>query len=469
MKIKFCGAAGTVTGSNHLLTLNNGKKILLDCGMYQGNDDDFNNFNEKWSFEPAEIDVLVLSHAHIDHSGRIPKLVKDGFKGDIFCTNATRNLANIMLLDSAHIQEKDTEFQNKRRKDKKTNEPLYTVKDAEKAMKQFVGIGYDRWHHILKDVEVMFRDAGHILGSASVSLRIKKKDGEYFYFGFTGDIGRPDRPILKDPHPMPQMDYIICESTYGDKLHHTLKSDEDELLKIIKETCCEKNGKLIIPAFSVGRTQEIVYLLNQLENDDKLPKIPVFVDSPLAVNATNIFVMHPECFDDDMLEYMTNDSNPFGFNGLKYVRKVEESKAINSLKGPAIIISAAGMMQAGRVKHHIYNKIEDSNNTILVVGFCAQGTLGRRLRDGAKEVKIFGETKKVNARIAILDSFSAHGDQKEMIAFLNNQDRKILKKIFLVHGEEDRQIIFREALEKNGFRDIEIPALNDEFTLTEDF
>lgn len=506
MKIKFCGAAGTVTGSSHLLTLDNGKKILLDCGLYQGSDKEFDDFNETWAFDPKEIDVVILSHAHIDHCGRIPKLVKDGFEGDVICTYATLNLAHIMLLDSAFIQEKDAEYANKRlekrRKEKETKrqrhhkhdkhhdydkhhehhyedeyddhekhekiiKPLYTVKDAEKCMQNFVGISYDRWYNVDKNVWLLFRDAGHILGSASVSLKIRKSDGEFLYFGFTGDIGRPMRPILKDPVPMPQMDYLICESTYGDKIHGSLKADENELLEIIKETCIENRGKLIIPAFSVGRTQEIVYLLNLLENEGKLPKIPIFVDSPLAVNATNVFIMHPECYDENILNLMLDDPDPFGFNGLKYIRKVEESKALNFLKGPAVIISASGMMQAGRIKHHLANNIENPNNTILIVGFNAQGTLGRRLKDGAKEVQIFGEPHKVKAKIRTMDSFSAHGDQKEMLDFLNNQDRNQLKKIFLVHGEEERQLVFKSKLEENGFRNIIIPALEEEFDLPE--
>lgn len=467
MKIKFCGAAGEVTGSCHLLTLDNGIKILLDCGMYQGSKKDYYNFNQKWLFDPKEIDVLVLSHAHIDHCGRVPKLVKDGFEGNVVCTTATQNLAQIMLLDSAHIQEKDAEYTNKRNRGKNKPEmkPLYSIKDAEKSNKQFVGIGYDRWYSLHKNVWVLFKDAGHILGSASVSLKIKKANGEFVYFGFTGDIGRPERPILRDPAPMPQMDYIICESTYGDKLHHTLKSDENELLKIIQETCVVKRGKLIIPAFSVGRTQEIVYLLNLLEGDGKLPKIPVYVDSPLAINATEIFRMHPECFDEETLNLLLEEDDPFGFNGLKYTRKVEDSKAINSVLGPAIIISSSGMMTAGRIRHHIANNIEDPKNTILIAGFNSLGTLGRLIKDGIKEVRMFGLNLKVNAQVISMDSFSAHGDQREMIDFLENQDRKQLKKLFLVHGEADRQGVFKDKLEENGFRGVTIPSLGEEFTL----
>lgn len=468
MKLKFCGAAGTVTGSSHLITLDDGYKILLDCGLYQGNEAEYDNFNYNWAFNPEEIDVLILSHAHIDHCGRIPKLVADGFKGNIICTHATRNLAGIMLLDSAFIQEKDIAYINSRRERKGLEKvkPLYTIEEAKKCAKNFVGIGYDNWFDINQNISLLFKDAGHILGSASVSLKIKQQDGSIKTIGFSGDIGRPDRPILRDPQQMPPLDYLICESTYGGQQHKSLTNDKIDLLQVIIKACVEKKGRLIIPAFSVGRTQEIVYMLDQLETEGLLPQnIPVFVDSPLAIDATEIFMMHPECYDFDLIEYMAKDPNPFGFKKLNYVRKVEDSKAINNIKGAAIIISASGMMSAGRVKHHISNNIENSNNTILVVGFCANGTLGRRITDGEKEVRIFGENKKVNAEIVIMSSFSAHGDNDEMLEFVGNQNRTKLKEIFLVHGEKNRQELFKETLIQQGFKKVSIPHLYKEVKL----
>ena len=468
-RIKFCGAAQTVTGSCHLLTLDDGTKILLDCGLYQGNELKYESFNQLWLFEPEEIDYLVLSHAHIDHSGRIPKLCKDGFKGDIICTSATRDLASIMLMDSAFIQEKDVEYVN-RRKERlglKPIDPLYTVEDAQQCMEQFIGVGYNRWYKINEDVSVMFKDAGHILGSATVTLRLNF--GDYFkYIGFTGDVGRPNRPILKDPVQMDPVDFLICESTYGGKAHDGAPEDKARLLEIIQQTCVERNGKLIIPAFSVGRTQEIVYMLDQLEHEKALPKIPVFVDSPLAVNATDIFSMHPECFDENILDYMNHDPNPFGFNSLKYVRNVDQSKMINSLEGPAIIISASGMMSAGRVKHHLANTISNPDNTVLVVGYCSPGTLGHRIREGEKEVSIFGIKHQVKAQVVIMDSFSAHADQGELMAFLDNQNRSKLQKIFLVHGDVARQEALEQELLKKKFRHIEIPHLGQTYNLNFD-
>lgn len=467
MKIKFCGAARTVTGSCHLLTTDNGTKILLDCGLYQGNDPDFDDFNPEWSFNPEDIDYLILSHSHIDHTGRVPKLVKDGFKGDIICTSATRDLCALMLLDSGFIQEKDNAWINKKRarKDLPPVDPLYTVGDAQQAMMQFVGVSYDRWYRVSKTVEVKFSDAGHILGSASVVLRIEMDNRHYEYIGFTGDIGRPDRPILRDPQPMESCDYLICESTYGGSEHGSLPNDEKDLLAIVQEACVERKGKLIIPAFSVGRTQELVYMLDRLATQKKLPNIPVYVDSPLAVNATDVFIMHPECYDKDILDYMLTDPNPFGFNKLKYVKSAQESKAINNYKGACIIISASGMMQAGRVKHHLNNNIEDPRATILVVGYCAEGTLGRRIRDGAEEVKIFGVEKKVRAQVKVMDSFSAHGDQSEMIDFIKHHSKKKLKKIFLVHGEIQRQNPFKEAILAEGYKKVEIPVRDQEYRL----
>ncbi|MBI1306658.1 MAG: MBL fold metallo-hydrolase [Bacteroidetes bacterium] len=466
-KIKFCGADQTVTGSCHLITLDDDTKILLDCGLYQGYEEQYETFNREWLFNPEDIDYMILSHAHIDHSGRIPKLCKDGYTGEIFCTSATRDLSAIMLLDSAYIQEKDVVYINKskERLGLKPVDPLYTVNDARNCMDQFVGIGYNRWFKIREDIAVRFRDSGHILGSASVTLRISHPDGYDKYVAFTGDIGRPDRPILRDPHPLDDVDYLVCESTYGGQKHEGTPDSRKQLLDVIHRTCVEDKGKLIIPAFSVGRTQEIVYMLDQLANEKKLPSIPVFVDSPLAVNATDIFTMHPECYDGDILEYMTHDPNPFGFNTLKYVRSVEQSKAINNLKGPAVIISASGMMNAGRVKHHLANNIEDGKNCVLIVGYCSQGTLGGQLRGGAEEVHIFGNTFKVNARIEIMDSFSAHGDQDEMLSYLDNLNRHKLKKIFLVHGEIERQEMFKTALLNHKFQKVEIPHFGQVYNL----
>lgn len=466
-KLKFCGAARTVTGSAHLLTLDDGTKILFDCGLYQGREEEYANFNQHWEFNPEDIDFVLLSHAHIDHCGRIPKLVKDGYKGEIICTSATRDLASIMLLDSAYIQEKDVLYVNERRSRMGLPpiDPLYTSNDAIACMDSFVGVGYDRWYKFRDDLEVLFRDSGHILGSASVTLKITMPEGYEKYVGFTGDIGRPDRPILHDPQPMPNVDYLICESTYGGKSHEGSPHNKQELLEVIRETCVEQRGKLIIPAFSVGRTQEIVFMLDQLSNEGALPKIPVYVDSPLAVNATDIFSMHPECFDADILDYMNTDPNPFGFNELHYTRSVSDSKKINLMKGPAVIISASGMMSAGRVKHHLNNCIEDPKNTVLIVGYCSPGTLGWRLREGEPEVRIFGEYKQVNCQIRILDSFSAHGDEQEMLDFLDNQNRDKLKTIFLVHGEETRQEAFKAALENNRFRNVEIPHVYQTYNL----
>ncbi|MCB9297557.1 MAG: MBL fold metallo-hydrolase [Lewinellaceae bacterium] len=467
MKLQFCGAAREVTGSAHLITLEDGFRILLDCGLYQGSSDDMSEFNEHWYFSPSEIDCLILSHAHIDHSGRIPKLVADGFKGGIHCTYATRNLCSIMLLDSAKIQEMDVKYYNKRQlrrghKDR-LKEPLYTTRDAELAWNLFEGHGYGRWFRVHENVEVLFQDAGHILGSASVTLRIREKSRTVM-FGFTGDVGRPSRPILRDPVPMPAVDYLICESTYGDRDHEAAPNEMERFLRIILHTCIEKQGKLIIPAFSVGRTQEVVYMLDQMESAGKLPHIPVYVDSPLAVNATMIFGAHPECFDNQLNEYLLADDDPFGFNSLRYVRNVELSKKLNHSSEPCIIISSSGMMNAGRVKHHLFHNIDNDRNTFLIVGYCAPGTPGGALRDGAKQLRVFGEEKAVRAEVEVMDSFSAHADRHELAAFLENQ-RKGLRRLFLVHGTLDRQEAFRNLLLEKGFADIEIPELGAEYRL----
>ncbi len=470
MQFKFCGAAREVTGSSHLITLEDGYRILLDCGLNQGRGKHVWDFNNRWSFDPATIDAVVLSHAHIDHTGRIPQLVKDGFKGTIHCTHATRSLCSIMLLDSAKIQERDVEWHNKkeqkkahnqRRKAKAPRVPLYTSADVPPAMALFSGHGYNRWFKISRNVEVKYQDMGHILGSASVQLRFKE-GSKWMNVGFTGDIGRPDRPILRDPQIMEPMDYLICESTYGNRDHESTPEQSEELLRIIKETCLEKKGKLIIPAFSVGRTQEIVYMMDKMENAGLLPRIPVFVDSPLAVNATTVFGVHPECYDDNLNEYMLRDENPFGFNNLTYIREVADSKALNARKEPAIIISSSGMMNAGRVKHHLYNCIQEPKNTILIVGYCAPQTPGGQLRNGKKQLTIFGDRLDVRADIRVMDSFSAHADRGEMKQLLQNQ-KDTLKKLFLVHGEYESQKAFQTYLEADGFSNIHIPELGQEF------
>jgi metallo-beta-lactamase family protein len=462
MNIKFCGAARQVTGSSHLITLDNGFKILLDCGLFQGSYDQDLISNGEFLFSPSEIDCVVLSHAHIDHSGRLPMLVKHGFKGPIHATHATRSLCAIMLLDAAFIQEKDAEFYNKKHQEKHSpegvtlREALYTSENVNEAMKLFIGYGYDLWFNIHPDVRVMYTDAGHILGSAGVTLEIKE-NGKTTLFGFTGDIGRPNRPILRDPQPMPECDYLICESTYGDKVHESQPNEMDRFLNVIKKTCIEKQGKLIIPAFSVGRTQEIVYMLDQANTANKLPPIKVYVDSPLAVNATAVYGAHPECFDNELNKYLLIDQNPFGFNSLTYIRDVEQSKALNTSHEPCIIISSSGMMNAGRVKHHLFNNIEDPRNTFLIVGYCTPDTPGGKLRAGATGLKIFNEYKQVRAHVEIMDSFSAHGDRDEMYQFITNQKKK-LKKLFLVHGEYDTQQSWKAYLGQNGFTNSDIPA-----------
>jgi metallo-beta-lactamase family protein len=465
MKIQFCGAARHVTGSSHLLTLDNGFKILLDCGLFQGSYKEDMISNSQFLFNPEEIDCVVLSHAHIDHSGRLPKLVKDGFKGPIHATHATRSLTTIMLLDSAYIQEKDAEYYNRKHDDKKNQpgfefrDPLYTSKDVDTTMDLYIGYGYNQWHKIHNDVRLMFTDAGHILGSAAVTLEIYEH-GKTIMFGFTGDIGRPNRPILRDPQPMPECDYLICESTYGDRLHESQPNEMDRFLKVIKTTCIENKGKLIIPAFSVGRTQEIVYLLDQASTAGRLPPVKVYVDSPLAINATAVYGSHPECYDNQLHKYLLIDDNPFGFNNLHYIRQVEQSKALNTNGEACIIISSSGMMNAGRVKHHLFNHIEDPRNTFLIVGYCTPNTPGGKLRNGASGLKIFNQYKEVKAKVEVMDSFSAHGDRDEMKDFITNQKKK-LKKIFLVHGEYDTQQNWRSFLVENGFPQIEIPPLGE--------
>jgi metallo-beta-lactamase family protein len=466
MKLTFYGAAREVTGSKILIETEHGKNILLDCGQFQGKGLETEEQNRSLAFSPASVDHLILSHAHIDHSGLIPFIHRNGFSGSVICTNATRDLCSIMLADSGKIQEHDTITFNKKREKKGLPpvEPLYTQADAVSAMKLFISVAYDRKFRIDDFTTVRFTNTGHMLGSAVITLELKEKDG-IKRLAFTGDIGRPVNRILKSPEPFPQADFLIAESTYGDRLHPSMAESDEELCQVVHRTCVEKQGKLIIPAFSVGRTQEIVYSLNNLYNEQRLPKVDIYVDSPLSVNATNIFRMHPDCFNEDVRHVMLSDPDPFGFNTLFYNTSVEGSKSLNAIKGPVIIISSSGMMEAGRVKHHLANSISNPANTVLAVGYCAPSTLGARLLRGEKVVSIHGNKYPVRAEIKKLESYSGHGDYREMADFLSCQDPGKLKNIFLVHGEYETQQHYQAYLESKGFSNIEIPAYSSSFVL----
>jgi metallo-beta-lactamase family protein len=467
MKLAFHGAARVVTGSKHLLTLDNGKKYLLDCGMFQGMGAQSDVLNRNWGFTPAQVDYLILSHAHIDHSGLIPKLVRDGFEGKIFCTPATRELTGILLEDSAGIQEDDVKYANKRRKAEGQPylQPLYTEEDAKNALDRFVSVEYDTWHPIDEFVEVLYTDAGHIIGSAAVHLKIKE-NGKETHLTFSGDVGRYKDVILRSPEIFPQADYILIESTYGNSLHDPVATTPGMLLEWITKTCLQKKGKLIIPAFSVGRTQELLFALNQLEEEHRLPALDYYVDSPLSVAATEIVKNYPQYFNSTIQKVLETDKDPFSFKGLKYIKSVEESKLLNYHDQPCVIISASGMADAGRVKHHISNNIENSRNTVLLVGYCEPNSLGGRLMAGAKEVHIFGVLHEVHAEVGSIRSMSAHGDYEDLLQFLSCQDAKKVKTVFIVHGEYDVQQAFKTRLQNKGFADVEIPELHSEKKLT---
>lgn len=466
MHITFHGAAQTVTGSKHLIRTSRNKKILLDCGLFQNRGGDNATANRHFGFEPSEIDYLLLSHAHIDHSGNIPQLVKQGFSGTIYCTEATFDLCSIMLADSAHIQESDVKYLNKRRRKNghAALDALYTLEDVEAALKQFVPVSMDEDVVIDPHIKVRFTDAGHILGSASIHVMCEEPEG-LIRLTYSGDVGRYNDIIIGAPQPFPQSDYIIMESTYGDRLHETIQDAESHLMRIVQETCVERKGKLIIPAFSLGRTQEIVYALNRLHNDGKLPRIPVYVDSPLAISATGIMRKHSETFNPEIREYMKTDTDPFGFDDLHYIRDVESSKALNEIRDACIIISASGMLEAGRIKHHVKNTIQSSENTILIVGYVPPGSLGARLIEGAQEVRIFGVMYPVKARVEVLDAYSAHGDYKELMRYLSCQQALDVRRLFLVHGEPAAQLAFKTRLQGMGFRDVVIPLQGESFEL----
>jgi len=466
MKIKFIGAAREVTGSKHLITTNSGRRILLDCGMFQGKGLETDSMNRDLLFDPSTVDHIILTHAHIDHSGLIPYMYKLGFRGSVISTNATRDLCALMLADSAYIQEHDTITFNKRRAKKGLPlvTPIYSQQDATACMGLFIGVPNNMKFRIDDNIKVTFTNTGHMLGSGVANIQITE-NGQTKRIAYTGDIGRPADPILAAPQAFPQTDVLITESTYGDRLHEDVRSAEEELLGVVIDTCVNKYGKLIIPAFSVGRTQEIVYALNNYFNQRRLPKIDIYVDSPLAVNATTVFRMHPECFNKSFASVLETDTDPFGFENLFYITRQEDSKKLNDHKKPCVRIAASGMMEAGRVKHHLANNISDPKNTVLVVGYCAPSTLGARIVRGDKEVSIHGNLYEVKAEVKKIESYSGHGDYREMIGFLGCQDKSALEKTFIVHGEYDTQKKYVETLAGEGFRNVEIPARGQEFEI----
>ena len=465
MEIQFIGAAQTVTGSQHLLSIN-GKNILLDCGLYQGKRKEAFEINRTFKYSPSEIDVLLLSHAHIDHCGKIPGLVKNGFNGPIYTTAATVDLCQIMLRDSAHLQERDIYVVNKIRKKQHKNpfEPLYDYEDVEKAMDMYVGVQYSRPIEVSPGVVATYWDAGHILGSAGILLEINQ-NGKNYRLGFSGDIGRNDMPIIRNPNVLRDLDLLIMESTYGNRLHEVSDAVEEEVAQTVK-TVVERGGKIIIPSFAVGRTQLLVYILHKLFDQNRIPVIPIYVDSPLAVEATKIYQTHPECYDRETYRvFLQNHEDPFGFGRLTYIKNVEQSKELNDRHDPCIIISASGMAEGGRILHHLKNNIEDKRNLILFVGYAAAHTLARKIIDGEPEVNIFGEPFKVIAEVKKMDYFSGHADQKELLEYLRLNSPDKLKNIFLVHGEQEQAMPFREKLLQKGYKSVHFPKSGEKFSI----
>lgn len=466
MKISFHGAARTVTGSKHLLQTDNGKRILLDCGLFQGMGAETDLLNRHWGFDPASLDAVVVSHAHIDHVGLLPRLIRDGYRGRIWCTPATTDLANILLQDSARIQEADIRYVNKRRirQGRQLVEPLYEIEDADKAVARFKRLEYGTETEIVPGVKLHFTDAGHLLGSASVHLDISEHN-RTTKLSFSGDVGRYFDTLLRPPEVFRQADYVIMESTYGNSLHPLAVSIVEDLLHWVEHTCLNKKGRLIIPAFSVGRTQEILYQLNRLELENRLPPVSYFVDSPLSVEATAAIRKHPECFNSQVEQTLRRDEDIFNFKGLHYLSDVEDSLALNELREPCVIISSSGMAEAGRVKHHIAHALSDKRNSIVLVGYCEPNSLGGRLKAGNKEVSIFGKPFDVNAEIGNLEGMSAHGDYDDLLQWLFRQDPLLVKKLFLVHGEYEVQKSFARRLNVKGFANVEIPEQHAEYDL----
>ena len=461
MKIRFIGAACTVTGSMHLVEAG-GKRVLLDCGLFQGRREEAYAKNRAFPFRPSELDAVILSHAHMDHSGNLPTLVKLGFRGDIYATPSTRDLCAVMLADSAHIQQADAGFLSER--GGQAVPPLYDDKDVAATMGRFKPVVYEITFRIGEGVQASFHDAGHILGSAGVVLE-ENADGRARRLGFSGDIGQRSQPLLNLPKPPPDVDALIMESTYGGRIHPPPEDRKRIFLDVLQRTA-RTGGKLIIPAFSVGRTQLLVYTLNELFDEGKLPSIPIYVDSPLSVNVTDVFRKHTEDLSPEVRATLAADPDPFGFERLTYIKSREESIALNRRPGPCVIISASGMCESGRILHHLKNSVEDERNTILFVGFQAHHTLGERLSQGAAEVRILGQTYRPRARVETIHGFSAHADGPELLAYAKScAAGGRLKRIFLVHGEEDGAAALKKAMEGEGLPPVAVPAPGDEATL----
>ncbi len=464
MKLSFHGAAGEVTGSSHIITIN-GKRILLDCGLFQGRRKEAFEKNRRFMLAPESIDAMLLSHAHMDHSGNVPTLIKKGYEGEIYCTDATADLCHIMFRDSAHIQAKDVEYVNKKRARQGKNlfEPLYSIEEADAACGRLRPVAYEKVFTLFDGIEVSFHDAGHILGSAFVNITFKE-NGQKKRLMFTGDIGRHDIPILKDPVVVKDIDYLITESTYGDRKHPPAEDVKGKLKEVVNRIC-ETGGKLIIPAFSIGRTQLIVYLLNQLHSEGEICALPMFVDSPLSSAATEIYSKHKECWDAAAAEFIVNGQRPFDFRGLHYTESVKESIELNDMPGPMIIISASGMCEAGRILHHLKNNISDEKNIILIVGYQAQNTLGRRIAEKRDEIKIFGTPLLVKAQIEEIAALSAHADKFEMLDYFGKCGLANIEHAFCVHGESNALEHFAGCLKEAGVQNVHIPVSGQDFEI----
>ena len=463
-EIQFYGAVGEVTGSMHLVRIDD-HWVALDCGMYQGRREESEEKNRKWAIPPKDIKAVVLSHAHIDHSGRLPRLVRDGFEGPIFCTPATRDLCAIMLPDSAHIQEEDSFYVNKKRARKGLPpiEPLYNYRESLAAVRQIQSVSYGRWFPVVPGLLGRFQDAGHMLGSAGIELNFAKRNGHTPSLYYSGDVGRPDKPIIRDPRAFPDCEAYICESTYGARVNEPVDDAKGQLVAVVNRTI-ERGGKVIIPSFSVGRTQTIVYFLHEQMVTGNLPRIPVYIDSPLAVNATEVFKMHPECYDAEARAFHRVTGDILGHGCCTYIRDVEESKALHRRRKPCIIISASGMCEAGRIRHHIKNNIRNKKNTILFPGYQAMNTLGRKIVEGAEKIMLFHEVLPVRAEVVQIHGFSGHADQADLLRMfgqLTNRD----KRVFLVHGEPEQSGVLEEKLRGMGYGDVTVARPAQQATL----